>query len=499
MQVSGSLLVWLLVIPLVISLLAFWGRTLGAGTRRVLEALHLIGIILLLIFSLWVVKLVLLNGALFAVQEWFYADQLAAVFILVIGLMGFLNGLYSIGYMRYNFAKGEVDNNSLSTYYGFFHLFLFTMIFTVLSNNIILMWVGVEATTLGSAFLVGLYGHKSSLEAAWKYILICSVGVAFALYGTVLLYSNSFNILFNAHDSMLWTEIIKNAKYLDPMIMKLAFVFVLIGFGTKVGLFPMYAWLPDAHSEAPSPVSSLLSGVLLKCALFIIIRYYIVVGQCVDSAFPGTLLLIFGMLSVAFAAFFIFIQRDIKRMLAYSSVENVGIIATGLGLGGPLGIFAALLQTINHSIAKSLMFCTSGNILIKYGTRNLDVIKGMLKTAPFTAFLLGGGALALGGSPPFNIFISELMTVMAGLHRGYLWLMIIFLLFILVVFAAFLRLVGEAVFGEPPENVERGDVNWLTLLPIILLFVLMLWLGVHIPSPLNHLLKGAVDIVRSGI
>jgi hydrogenase-4 component F len=283
------------------------------------------------------------------------------------------------------------------------------------------------------------------------------------------------------------------------MRMKIKASFITIGFGTKAGLFPMHAWLPDAHSEAPSPVSSLLSGVLLKCALFAIIRYYIVVGKAIGGTFPGTLLLVFGVLSVAFAAFFIFSQRDIKRMLAYSSVENVGIIATGLGLGGPLGIFAALFHTINHSIAKSLMFCTSGNILIKYGTRDLNIIKGMLKVVPFTAFLLGSGALAIAGSPPFNIFISELLTVTAGLNGGYLWLMIVFLLFLLVVFAAFLRLIGEAVFGSPPETVTRGDVGFLIILPIFLLFILMFGLGVYIPSPLSDLLKGAADIVLSGL
>jgi len=496
--VSGSLLVWLPAVPFVVALIAFWARTLGDGTRRVVEAVHVIGITLLLILSLWLVKLVLLNGNLLALSEWLFADKLTGVFILVIGLMGFLNGLYSIGYMRHDLVTGEVDRKGLSTYYGFFHFFLFTMIFTVLSNNIALMWVGVEATTLGSAFLVGLYGHKSSLEAAWKYVLICSVGVAFALFGTILVYSNSFNVLQNAHNSMLWTEIVKHAQLLDPMVMKLAFVFILIGFGTKAGLFPMHAWLPDAHSEAPSPVSSLLSGVLLKCALFAIIRYYIVVGKAIGGAFPSTLLLVFGILSIAFAAFFIFSQRDIKRMLAYSSVENVGIIATGLGLGGPLGIFAALFHTINHSIAKSLMFCTSGNILIKYGTRDLNIIKGMLKVVPFTAFLLGSGALAIAGSPPFNVFISELLTVTAGLKGGYLWLMILVLLFLLVVFAAFLRLIGEAVFGSPPENVTRGDVNFITILPIFLLFILMFGLGVYIPSPLADLLRGAADIVLSG-
>jgi hydrogenase-4 component F len=497
MQVSTNLVIWLWAVPLIISLLAFLVR--GVRSRGLLEILHLIGIIVLLILSLWVAKLVLINDTLIAAGDWFYIDKLASIFVIVIGIMGFLNGLYSIGYMRHDMATGEVDLNKLSIYYGFFHLFIFTMLLAVVSNNIALMWAAVEATTLGSTFLVGLYYHKTSLEAAWKYVLICSVGVAFALYGTVLIYSNAFNVLQNAHGSMFWTMIVQNAKALDPFIARLAFVFIVIGFGTKAGLFPMHAWLPDAHSEAPSPVSAMLSGVLLKCALFAIIRYYVIVGLATGPAFPQILLLVFGLLSVGFAAFFVFSQRDIKRLLAYSSVENVGIIATGLGVGGALGAFAALFHTINHSIAKSLMFCCSGNILIKYGTRDLDVIKGMLKVAPVSGFLLGCGALAVAGSPPFNVFVSEFLTVSAGLQRGYIWLMILFLLFLLVVFAAFLRMIGEALFGSPPENVTRGDVNWYTLLPIALLFILMFGLGVYIPSPLSQLLKGAAAIVTGGM
>ena len=197
-----------------------------------------------------------------------------------------------------------------------------------------MMWVAVEATTLSSAFLVGLYGRRASLEAAWKYVMICTVGVAFGLYGTVLVYSDAVNVLQHPTNAAFWTEIVKGAGSLDPTIIKIAFVFVLIGFGTKAGIFPLHAWLPDAHSEAPSPVSALLSGVLLKCALFIIIRYYVIVVQAVGPEFPQTLFLIFGTLSIGVAAFFIFVQRDIKRLLAYSSVENMGIIVLALGLAG---------------------------------------------------------------------------------------------------------------------------------------------------------------------
>lgn len=495
---NENILLWLLLTPLVVSLLAFASRFLGSASRRIVEGLHLIGITITLILALSVVGMVLNSSEIQAMGSWLYVDSLAAIFVMIIGVIGFLTGLYSIGYLRHDLKTGEVDTAKLSSYYGFFHLFLFTMILAVTSNNLVLMWVAIEATTLGSVFLVGLYGHKSSLEAAWKYVLICTVGVAFALYGTILVYSNSFNVFQNADQAMLWTEVVKGAAQLDPMIMRLAFVFVLVGFGTKAGLFPMHAWLPDAHSEAPSPISALLSGVLLKCALFAILRYYIIVTPAAGEDFPKLLLLVFGVLSVGVASLFIFVQRDIKRMLAYSSVENVGLIVIGIGLGGAVGVFAALLHAINHSVTKALMFCTSGNILMKYKTRDLGSIRGMLNIAPFSTLLLVGGALALGGIPPFNIFVSEFRTIEAGILADKLWLVAGVLLALVIVFASFLRLISQSVFGPAPANIEKGDANWYTLLPIGLLLVLMVGLGVSQPDLLYQLITRAIQIVSPG-
>jgi hydrogenase-4 component F len=277
--------------------------------------------------------------------------------------------------------------------------------------------------------------------------------VAFGLYGTILVYSDAVNFLKEPGAAILWTEIVKNAQALDPTLLKLAFVFVLIGFGTKAGIFPMHAWLPDAHSEAPSPVSALLSGVLLKCALFVVIRFAIILGQGIGPEFPQTIFLVFGTLSVAVSVLFMFVQRDVKRLLAYSSVENIGLIVLGLGIGGPLGIGAALLHAINHSLVKSMMFCTTGNVLMKYHTRNLNKINGMLQAAPFTSLLLMVGALALVGSPPFNIFISKFSIISAGMGSGFQWLMVACLFFLAVAFAAFLRVISSSVFGELPEGV----------------------------------------------
>lgn len=484
-------LIWLLLIPLIFSLVAFAARWLGGMGRVLVEAAHLVSVTLTLVLSLLTARAVLDSGPIFGLANWLHVDALSAIFLLIIGVVGFLVGIYSIGYTRHDLQTGEFDNNKFSTYYGLFNLFLFTMLLVVTANNIIMMWVAIEATTLGSAFLVGIYGHRASLEAAWKYIIICTVGVAFGLYGTVLVYADAFNVMQNPHDAVLWTEIIKNTQSLDPTLIKMAFVFVLVGFGTKAGLFPMHAWLPDAHSEAPSPVSAMLSGVLLNCALLVIFRFATISNLVLGPEFSQTLFLVFGMVSIGAAAFFMYVQRDIKRLLAYSSMENIGLIVLAFGIGGPAGIFAGLLQAINHSLVKSLMFCTSGNILIKYRTRNLDDVKGMLQVIPFSGVLLMVGMLALVGTPPFNIFISKFFIITTGFGAGHIWLMILCLLFLTVVFAAFFRAVGSSLFGQKPDSTVRGEANWLTLAPGAVLVILIVVLGLYIPSELMTLLNGA--------
>ena len=487
----------LLFTPLAASLLAFGSRMLGAGTRQAATAIHLLGIALLLVLSLTVAGEVLANGPIDTLCGWLHVDALGAIFLGLVGVVGFLTGLYSIGYMNHELHENEIDVPQLANYFGIFNLFLFTMLLAVTANNIIMMWVAIEATTLGSAFLVGFYGQRSSLEAAWKYIIICTVGVAFGLYGVVLVYSNASSVVGSAGGAEYWTVLLAHAKSLDPALMRLAFIFVLIGFGTKAGFFPMHAWLPDAHSEAPSPVSALLSAVLLNCALLVIIRFYIIVSQSIGPSFPQTLLIVFGVLSVGVAAFFIISQRHMKRMLAYSSVENMGLIALALGLGGPLGVFAALLHTINHSLAKALLFCGSGNVLLKYGTPDMDAVKGFLKVAPLSAMLLGAGALALGGIPPFNVFFSEFLIANAGIKAGYGWLVVIVLLLLTVVLAGLVRMVAGTLFGAEPEAVQKGDLGALTLVPMGVLLALMLMMGVCVPHQVTQLLQSATRIVQS--
>jgi hydrogenase-4 component F len=498
MFTEASLLGWLLLIPLGLSLAAFAARWLGPWAGRVAEWVHLASVSLVLVVALLCIRAVLASGPLFGLGRVLHLDGLGAVFLLIIGVVGFLVGVYSIGYLRNDLAAGELDPARLTAYYGLFSLFVCSMLLVVTANNIILMWVAVEATTLGSAFLVGLYGRHASLEAAWKYVIICTAGVAFGLYGTVLVYADAFNVLQVPGTAVLWTEIMQHAPALDPALMKMAFVFVLVGFGTKAGLFPMHAWLPDAHSEAPSPVSAMLSAVLLNCALLVVFRFAAITNLVLGAAFVQTLFLVFGALSVAAAAFFMVVQRDLKRLLAYSSLENIGLVVLAFGLGGPVGTFAGLLHALNHSLVKALMFCAAGNIAATYHSRSLDRLKGMLGVMPVTGGLLLAGALALVGVPPFNIFLSKFFIVTAGLGTPAAWLAVASLAPLTIVFAAFFRLLGSSLFGPRPEGVAPGERNWLMLAPSLGLAALVLLLGLYLPPDLQRLLSGASGLALAG-
>lgn len=495
-MVSSNLPLLLLCGPLAVAaLIGLCPRNLPAAC---FEFAHLASITFVLVLSLMIVGQVMNGSDLTAFGDWFVIDSLGAVFLLVIGVVGFLTGLYSISYLRHDVAHGALDAGKLKIYYGFFSLFLFTMLLAASSNNIVMMWVAVEATTLGSAFLVGVYGQRSSLEAAWKYVIICTVGVAFGLYGTVLAYSNGSDVLGNSEGAILWTTLVAHARALDPMLAKLSFVFVVIGFGTKAGLFPMHAWLPDAHSEAPSPVSGLLSGVLLKCALLVIVRYYAITVRAVGPDFPQMLVLILGTLSIVVAAPLFFIQQDLKRKLAYSSIEHIGLIAVGLGVGGPLGVGAALLHTLNHSLAKALLFCGAGNVMMKFGTRDLGLVKGLMRLAPVSGVFLLAGVLALAGFPPFNVFVSEFLVFAAGLKAGYFWLMLICALFFTITVGGLIQIIAKSVLGKTTGTVPAGDVGWGALLPMSILLVLILTMGVAVPAPVARLLQNATAVVLDG-
>jgi hydrogenase-4 component F len=496
---ESATLIWLLVTPLIASLATILASRSSRYARPLMEVCSLASVTVVLILVLIVTGQILAATEVSALSHWFRVDALGSVFVLIVGLVGFLAGIYSIGFTRHSLKTGELNMNQLTAYYSLFHFFLFTMLMTVTSNNIIIMWVSIEATTLSSAFLVGMYGTRPALEAAWKYVVICTVGVAFGLYGTILVYSDAVNVIQETGMASLWSEIVKNAALLDPTLLKLAFVFVLIGFGTKAGIFPMYTWLPDTYSEAPSPVSAVLSGVLVNCSLFVIIRFSIIVNLTLGPTFTQTLFLVFGVLSLATAVFFMLGQKDLNRLLAYSSPENIGLILVAFGLGGPIGTLAGLLQLLNHGLVKSMMFFLSGNILMKYRSRNLDTVKGLLQAAPVTSILLLGGVFALVGVPPFNIFLSKFIIVAAGIASGHLWLMVVCLLLLMLAFVALFRMLSSVVLGAKPENMTKGEIGFTTLAPIFILLILAVALGVTMPNTLNTLLNEANMVMKAGL
>ena len=491
----AMLVVVLMALPLVASLLmaALPSKSVPRGLY---EAIHLASLAGVLVLSLFLTAQVVTSGeAVNAIGLWFHLDALGSVFVALIGCIGFLTGFYSLAYIRHDVEIGHMSPSQVKQYYVFFSLFVFTMLVVALSSNIIMMWVGIEATTLSTVFLVGAYSTKLSLEAAWKYVIVCTAGVAFGLYGTVLVYANAADVMADAHQAVFWTSLLPYASQFDVVLMQIAFVFAAIGFGTKAGLFPMHTWLPDAHSEAPSPVSGLLSGVLLKCAMLIIIRFYILAVQAIGPAFPQLLMLVLGILSVGVAAFAVFSQDDLKRKLAYSSCENVGVVALCLGFGGPLGVAAALLHCIMHGFTKAFLFCLSGNVLMKYGTRDLNKISGILKVAPVTGVLLAIGLFALACFPPFAMFISEVMAFVAGIVSGNIVIVVVFALALTVVIAALVGVVTRSVMGTAPEGMKKGDVGALALVPEFVLVAVVVWFGVALPQPVLAGVEEATAIV----
>jgi hydrogenase-4 component F len=488
------------------SLVALLGIPLGAAvliallptkvaSRRIYVAIHMLSILAVLALGGFVVLRVFQGENIFALGSWLHLDALAVVFVALIATIAFTTGLHAVGYIAGDVTSGKLDAFKVKQFYALFNLFIFTMLLAVASNNIIVTWVSIEATTLSTVFLVGLYRDKLSLEAAWKYVIVCTIGVAFGLYGTVLVYSSAVHVLPNPDEAIFWTSIIPYANQFDPQLMRIAFVFAVVGFGTKAGIFPMHTWLPDAHSEAPSPVSALLSSVLLKCAVFVIIRYYSFVIPSTGTMFPQTVLLILGLLSIVVSAFAIYSQHDLKRKLAYHSVENIGIIVFCLGLGGSLGVIAALLHCVAHGFTKALLFCISGDLQHKYGTRDTAKITGILQVAPLTGIMFAVGLFALSGLPPFAMFISETTMFLAGIHGGNIALIVIAALALTVVMAAIFQLAVQGVLGKAPEGIKKGRAPLTCLVAEIALLVVVAGFMFALPGPVINSVANATGEV----
>ena len=465
--------------------------------KRIAEIITVSSTFLILIQALVIISKIIDEKTMSAFGNMFYIDSLGAVILLPISIVGFVSALYSVNYMGRQYDNGMVDAKHITRYYQGFNVFLLTMLVVPIANNLGIMWVTVEATTLISVLLIMLYFKQNAIEAAWKYLIIATVGLSFALIGTTFFYYANINV-GTSTDAMNWTEMLHNSKLFDPNLVKIAFIFILIGYGTKAGLAPMHTWLPDAHSEAPTPVSALLSGVLLNCAFYGILRFHIISSNAIGAAFSNQLLIMLAIISVGIAAASIYFQKDMKRMLAYSSVEHMGLVSLGIGFGGLFGIYGAILQIINHAIAKPMMFFVSGTVNQKYETKAMSKITGIIKTMPITGILFMVGGLALVGMPPFNIFLSEFMILSSGFKAGQFLATSLVILFLIITFAVFLRHLIRMVFGKPSPEIKTNEMGKLAIIPVVILGSLVFILGVYVPEQLQVLVHNAVAIISQG-
>ena len=406
-------------------------------------------------------------------------DPLGAWVVLCVAVVYLLSSIYAIGYMRHD----EAGERRLPTFYALHAGFALTMLFAPLVNSIGVYWIAIELTTLVSTFLVGFEHNAESMEAAWKYIIVVSAGISLALLGTTLLYWGGSFVLGETYN-LTWASLVQVAPKMPPVLLKLGFLLTLIGYGTKVGLAPMHTWLPDAHSEGPAPVSAMLSGALLNTAMLGIVRFLAATDAAGQGALPHTALVVLGVLSLLVGALFIVRQKQVKRLMAYSSIEHMGVLALGFGFGGPLGIAGALYHMLNHSLCKPLLFFGAGNAMHRYGSKRIRDIRDVFSVFPVSGWLWLCGAAAITGAPPFGLFLSEFAILRAGWAGPNLWAAIVMLVLLVVIFIAFLNHF-RAMYLEPPAAqpvaAEASGNAWRTW-PMALALAPLLVLGVWWPA-----------------
>jgi hydrogenase-4 component F len=425
----------------------------------------------------------------------FRVDALNLYLVVLTAFVGLTTAIFSRPYMRHVCASGRTGEGGMRLYHAMYQAFMLTMLLALTTDNLGVLWVAVEGATLANVLLVSLYRTPEAVEAAWKYFVLCGVGIALALFGTVLTYFAAQNVIADPDAGLLWSALHRHAGELEPVVMRLAFVFLLVGYGTKVGLVPMHQWLPDAHSEGPTPMSAVLSGLLLNVALYAVVRLKMLVdGSLAATATPhlaGYLLMGFGLISFLTAALFLHRQRDIKRMFSYSSIEHMGLMTFGFGLGGALATFAALLHMLVHAFTKSAIFVTAGHAAHIAGTQSIDHIRGLIRTQPAVGWSLLIGVAAIAGFPPFGVFTSEFLLLTATM-QAQPWLTVALLTGLAVAFAGLFRHLHPMVYGTAPEGQKPVPAN---MLPVAVHLGLVLLLGLSVPRFLARWLDLATGLI----
>jgi hydrogenase-4 component F len=436
---------------------------------------------------------VVADGPLFAWDREFFIDPLNVFLVALTSFVGMTTALFSRPYMRVERDHGKMTPPRLRLYHSMYQLFSFTMLLALMTNNMGILWVAMEAATLTTVLLVSVYRTAASLEAAWKYFILCGVGIAQALFGTVMLYMAAEKVLGAEGGALLWTNLDAVKDRLDPNIITLAFAFLFIGYGTKVGLVPLHNWLPDAHAEGPTPVSAVLSGLLLNVALYAVLRCKVLTDGALKSHLAGQMMMGFGLVSVVTAAFFLMRQRDIKRMFAYSSIEHMGLMAFAFGMGGAIANFAGLLHMTVHSLTKSAIFFTVGHAAQKAGTQVMDEIRGLVKVSPPVGWGLMIGTMAILGMPPFGVFASEFLIITTAM-REQPWATPFLLVALGVAFASVFGRVQPMVFGD---TTLKTLAHSPALVPVFVHLALCLMLGLYVPHYLDGWFRQAARMIGS--
>ncbi len=418
-------------------------------------------------------------------------DDFNIFLIILTTFVGFTTSIFSASYLAHEIGSGRLTPSFLRFYHAIYQALMGAMSVALVANNIGLMWVGVEVATLSTVMMVGIYRTPEAIEAAWKYFILGSVGIGLAFFGTILVYLVAQEVVGDGLPAMSWDVLVKSAPRLDPRLLSLAFVFLLVGYGTKVGLAPFHAWLPDAHAEGPTPISAVLSGLLLNVALYALLRFKMVLAGNPSAINVGSIMVALGLVSLVFAAFMLYRRRDIKRLFAYSSIEHMGIAAFAFGMGGPLANFAGLLHMTMHSLIKSGIFFAVGHIAQVKGTQRIAAISGLSVTHPALAVLFSLGVIAIAGLPPFGMFTSEFMLVSTTFARQPL-LSIVLVAGLLVAFGALIMRLQDIVFGEPTGKAHPAQASYIpTFVHLILVLVAGLWL----PGPVVQWFRGVAALL----
>jgi len=481
----------IVLLPLIAGMLCLW-----LPSRRAWENLNLAAFGAVAALAVGLAGEVLHRGPITGLNGLLRADALSAVVVGVTAFVALACGIYSIGYFRCDERDGRISRAQLRRYYVLTPVFVSAMLLVPLADSLGIMWVATESTTLASVLLVTFYNQKTSFEAGWKYIIIGSIGISLALFGTVITYYSAVNVLgADAHAGMNWSVLVEVADRFDQRAMRLAFICVLLGYGTKAGLAPMHTWKPDAYEQAPVPTATLLAAAFVNCAIYSIARFNVLAEKCLGHAFSGNLLMIFGVGSILIAAPFVLTQRNFRRLLAYSSIDHAGIMVAALGFGGPIGALGAMLHLVFHGVTKPLLFFCAGNVQQHYATPYFWRVRGVIRTLPWTGALFLAATLAITGTPPFSLFQSEFKILSAALAGDHVWPAALSIAGLVTIFAGFLVHMSKLNLGAPrPAEARAVECPWKAgamALVAVVVVILALWL----PRPLYKLIENSSRIL----